>query len=60
MGAMESPSDESSKVFERTEPLSESEVDELAIALRKLAEEGIALPKHLIATRTRVKSSLPA
>jgi hypothetical protein len=48
MGAMESPSDESSKVFERTEPLSESEVDELAIALRKLAEEGIAHPKHLL------------
>ncbi len=47
MVAMGSLPDESTKAFDRTEPLSESEVDELAIALRKLAEEGIALPKHL-------------
>jgi len=45
---MESPSEEISKSLADGEPLSEGEVDELASALRRLAAEGIAVPRHLM------------
>jgi hypothetical protein len=45
---MKSLSEEILKSLAGGEPLSEGEVDELASALRSLAAEGIAVPKHLM------------
>lgn len=45
---MQSSRDEVSKQLDHTEPLSETEIDELATALHRLSTDGIAVPKHLL------------
>ena len=45
---MESSRDDVSKRPGHTEPFSEAEIEELAIALRSLSQEGIGVPKHLL------------
>jgi hypothetical protein len=57
--SMELNSDGPSKSVGHTDRLSQEEISELAIALRKLAEDGIAIPKNLIRSGRSGSSSAP-